>query len=192
MIDKLNKLDHRLFIQLNGNGPEGLDGIMRLLSERWIWFPVLAGLIFLFIRRDLKSGLVLTGMLLLTFTLTDVISAQVLKDGIQRLRPCYDPDLASQVRLVADQCGGQFGFVSSHASNAFGLITFSLLVLRKSWLSVIGIFWALAVSYSRIHLGVHFPGDVLGGALLGVVVGFLIFAFSNKFQKVLLTHGQKD
>lgn len=192
VIEKLNQLDHRLFIHLNGGGPESLDGLMRLLSETWIWFPVLAGIIILFIRRDLKTGLVLTGMLLLTLVLTDLISAQVFKDGIQRLRPCYDPALVDQVRLIADQCGGRFGFVSSHASNAFGVITFSLLVLRKPWLTAVGVLWALSVSYSRIHLGVHFPGDIIGGALLGVLIGFLIFAFSKKLKKAILAHEQKD
>lgn len=190
MLEKLNALDHRWFISLNGNSPETLDGFMRLMSATWIWFPVVGLIIFLLIKRDRKSGLLLTGMLLLTLLLTEQMSLQLFKDVIQRLRPCYDPSLEGQVRLVADRCGGSFGFVSTHATNAFGIISFAALALRKNWFTWAGFLWAAVVSYSRIHLGVHFPGDIICGALLGLITGFLIFVLSKKLLKSTVFHEQ--
>ena len=72
-------------------------------------------------------------------------------------------------------CGGKYGFVSSHASNSFMVAVFSLLMIRRKWFSYSMVIWALIVGYSRIYLGVHYPGDVICGSLLGIIVGWGVY-----------------
>ena len=106
----------------------------------------------------------------------DRISVMAFKDVFQRFRPCHNPDIANLVHLV-DGCGGKFGFVSSHAANSFALALFTGLLLRKHYKYILPImlFWAALVSYSRIYVGVHYPGDILGGAILGTVIGIFVY-----------------
>jgi undecaprenyl-diphosphatase len=97
--------------------------------------------------------------------------AGIFKTGVSRLRPCHDPALTGLMRDV--KCGGQFGFYSSHAANTFFIATFMSLLLYKKYrlLPCILFIWAIIVSYSRIYLGVHFPLDILMGALMGFFAG---------------------
>jgi undecaprenyl-diphosphatase len=192
MPDKLIHLDQQLFELINQSGNAFWDPIMLALSSKWIWIPVFLLIIWLTAKNNKKKGLYTFLVLLLTITLTDQLSAQLIKEVVQRLRPCHDPDMIQSVRLVADHCGGQFGFVSSHASNAFGIAIFSILTIRKIGYSMFILSWALLVSYSRIYLGVHYPGDILGGILLGLIIGFLTFVLLSEILKRVTTNGNKD
>ena len=96
-----------------------------------------------------------------------------------RLRPCHEPTLEGQVRLVAASCGGQFGFVSTHAANSFNLAILSALLVKRRWFTYSVFAWAIMVSYSRRYMGVHYPGDVLCGALLGMAIGITAYAISH-------------
>jgi undecaprenyl-diphosphatase len=80
------------------------------------------------------------------------------------------------IHLVKD-CGGKFGFVSSHATNSFALVVFLSLLLKifYKWLPPVLLFWGILIAYSRVYLGVHYPGDVLGGAVLGASIGWFVF-----------------
>ncbi len=102
-----------------------------------------------------------------------------------RLRPCHDPSIAADVHLVNGYCGGMYGFVSAHASNAFALYSFLFFLFRKKnkKLQRIILGWAILVSYSRIYLGAHFPGDVFGGALLGFMLGFITWKMYALFSE---------
>jgi undecaprenyl-diphosphatase len=103
------------------------------------------------------------------FAITDLASVHLFKNVFLRLRPCHEPALSGLVHLVNNRCGGSYGFVSSHAANTFGLAIMVLLLFKKlnPWIGYGMVIWAAMVSYSRIYLGVHYPGDILGGALLG-------------------------
>ncbi|MFH0760568.1 MAG: phosphatase PAP2 family protein [Bacteroidota bacterium] len=165
----------------------GFDPVMLFLSGwiPWLIFVVIILLLIgfysdkIFSRRNL---FILIG-LATAWILSDQISVHLFKDLFERLRPCHEPSLAGQVRLVVESCGGQYGFVSSHASNSFGLAIFSALAIKRKWFTICVFIWALAVSYSRIYIGVHYPGDIFGGLLLGLFIGLIVFNFLS-----LVTH----
>lgn len=121
-------------------------------------------------------------------TLSDQISVHAFKNVFERLRPCHTPDLIFVVHTV-EKCGGQFGFVSSHAANSFALAFFISGLLRKSyrWVPYLMYGWATLTIYSRVYLGVHFPGDVLGGAILGMFIGWVVLKGFQILEKRMST-----
>ncbi|MCE5346923.1 MAG: phosphatase PAP2 family protein [Bacteroidales bacterium] len=171
----LERLDQQLFLFLNSLNTPFWDQIMVALSGKLIWAPLyLAILIFLGYKYK-KKFLVILGLIILSVLLADQGSVQLFKNTVQRLRPCHEPSLEGLVHIVNGKCGGQFGFVSSHAANSFNVAVLSLLFIRKRWFSISIVLWAVIVGYSRIYLGVHYPGDVLCGSFFGILVGWSIY-----------------
>jgi len=121
--------------------------------------------------------LIFIGLMVL---LCDQISTSVFKEGFERFRPSHEPALEGMVDLINGKKGGKFGFVSSHATNSFGLAVFSLLLFRFNWYTLFILFWATLNSYSRIYMGVHYPGDILGGLLLGSLIGWFVYWLYKK------------
>ena len=176
-MDTVISWDQQLFLLVNGAHSAFLDSVMYWFSDKWIWLPVYAILFFLIVRNfRSQTWIVLLGAVFLV-VLTDQLSVKLFKDVFMRLRPCHEPDLEGMVRTLYGQCGGKYGFISSHAANTFGIAMFVGLLLRPNlkWLLPVLIVWATLVSYSRIYLGVHYPGDVLVGALLGGLLGVLTY-----------------
>lgn len=175
MIDWLIQVDTKIFLFLNGLNSESFDVIMWWVSGKTTWWPfylLLLGFL------GWKKGWQLVPMILfiaLVITLADQSSVQLFKNVFQRLRPCHEPSLEGLVHIVNNKCGGKYGFVSSHAANTFGLASLLYLWIKKKWFTMLMIVWASLVGYSRIYLGVHYPGDVLFGSLLGVGCGWLSF-----------------
>lgn len=164
------ELDRNIFLFLNSLNTPWLDQIMRVVSMRVVWIPFYVVMVWLLAVRYGKRvwiPLVLVPVLIL---ITDQGSG-LLKNLVERLRPCHEPDLAGLVHTVNGRCGGMYGFVSAHASNSFGIAAFTAPLIRKRWYTWLVVSWALLVSYSRIYLGVHYPGDIIGGALLGILAG---------------------
>lgn len=181
MINSLNQLDSSLFLWMNGLHVSWLDKVMLLLSSQILWYPLTIFFLFWAYKEfGKKTALVFALFLLMAFVASDVTSSQILKNIFGRLRPCRAEDLKDLIYKFGQKCGGRFGFVSSHASNSFVLMTFSLSTLKVSRsISVCAVSLAILVSLSRIYLGVHYPGDIVGGALIGVGWG-LFFAWSFK------------
>ena len=192
MLQNLIELDQKLFLFLNNAGVQALDPVMIFFSSMWFWAPAYLFAAFFLIKKSGLRGLIGIAFLLITLVLSDQISVNLFKEVFQRLRPCHDPLLLDQVRLVADHCGGQWGFVSSHATNSFGLMMISAGLIRRKYFTLAIILWALLTSYSRIYLGVHYPGDVMGGILLGLLLGFLVLLAHNWTQKKINIYAQTE
>jgi len=175
MLEQLSTIDTRLFLFLNGHHSPFWDNVMWYFSGKytWVWLYalLLAYLVYLFRWRSL---IIILGVVLVV-TLADQISVKLFKEVFERLRPCHNPAISHLVHTVNDKCGGRFGFVSSHASNTFAVAVYLLLFIRRRWFSIFMVSWALIVSYSRIYLGVHYPADVVGGAILGTAIGWFIY-----------------
>jgi undecaprenyl-diphosphatase len=178
MIETLLKWDNQLFLLLNGLHSPFWDTIMVFASGKFNWLLLYLFIIFFIVRKHGWK----TFWWLLTITLvviaTDQISVGLFKNVFQRLRPCHNPELQGLTHLVG-RCGGQYGFVSSHAANTFGVAVFLSLLFSKRWITFTLLIWAAFVSYSRIYLGVHFPGDVLCGAILGAGIGISLWLPAN-------------
>jgi undecaprenyl-diphosphatase len=182
----LERLDQQLFLFLNACYSPFWDKVMQAVSGILIWIPLyVAILIYLGIRYKRKFLIVLL-FLILAATLADQISVHLFKNIFQRLRPCHEPTLEGLVHLVDGKCGGLYGFVSSHATNSFNVAILSLLLIRKRWFAISIIIWALTVGYSRIYLGVHYPGDVICGSLLGALIGWGIYSLYVITDKYIL------
>jgi undecaprenyl-diphosphatase len=185
-MEKLQKLDSELFLFLNGKGTESLDGLWLFLTGNTTWYFVFGLLALLSIWFYKKRFWLPIIALSLSYGLADLVSVRLFKNVFERLRPCHQPELMEQLRLVVDSCGGQFGFVSSHAANSFALATAAFLLFSKNKWVGIGLFtWAAVTSYSRIYVGVHYPGDVIFGALLGVFIAWMVSKAVLLFSKKL-------
>ncbi len=180
MIERLEQIDRSLFLFLNGLHLDWLDPIMIGFSNPLYSLPVYF-LVFYFIK--IKFGWKVTlwaiAALILVVFLCDGISYRIFKQGFERYRPCHNLDIKNQVYLPTGSCGGQFTFVSGHATNFFGLATFwALLLLRKvKMIMPFLLIWAGIIAYSRVYLGVHYPSDITCGALLGIFLGWLVYRF---------------
>ena len=181
----LERLDQHLFLFLNSHNTLFWDQVMYIISGRVIWIPLyIAILIALGLKYKRKFYVILL-LIIIAITLSDQISV-IVKNGFQRLRPCHEPSLEGLVHLVKGICGGSYGFVSSHASNSFMVAVLSLSFIRRRWFTFSMIFWALLIGYSRIYLGVHYPGDVICGSLIGALVGWGVFKLYQITDRKLL------
>ena len=147
---------------------------MILVSEKLTWIPLYLVLaIVLYRLLNTKTFLLSVFFIIIGIVLADQISV-AMKFGFERLRPCHNESIKHLLNIPSG-CGGQFGFVSSHAANTSCIATLAILLGRQKWLSVIFAFYALINSYSRVYLAKHFVGDVLCGMILGVVIAVALY-----------------
>lgn len=182
MLELILETDTSFFLFLNNIGNENFDTLWLAISNKVYSIPFfLLIIILLFKKYGYKVWIPLLCIILL-ITIVDQTSVHLFKNIFQRLRPCWQNDLDNLFRLVYAPCGGQYGFISSHAANTAALGTFCFSVFKKNkWLKKLIIIWVLLISYSRIYLGVHFPLDVFCGILWGVIIGFLFIKINSKF-----------
>jgi undecaprenyl-diphosphatase len=170
----LEHLDQQLFFFLNSLNSPFFDKVMYAISGKIIWVPLyLAILVYIGIKYK-RRFLIIVLFIIIAATLADQTSV-LIKNLVQRLRPCHEPSFEGLVHMVNGECGGRFSFVSSHATNSFNVALVSLMFIKKRWFTVSIIIWAAVIGYSRIYLGVHYPGDVLCGSMLGALIGWSIY-----------------
>jgi len=183
MLDKLLQWDQDLFLLLNGAGSESFDSFWVFISGTKSAIPLFIFIIFLLIKKHGKSfwqGLIL---ILIVVSLADLSSVHCFKNMFMRLRPCHDPELADQIRLLVSK-GGLYGFVSSHAANFFAIAGIvSALLSERKYLPYLLYSWATLVAYSRIYVGKHYPLDIIGGALLGFVIAKVTWCLIKKIKE---------
>ena len=183
--ERLDALDREVFLAINGAHAPWSDALMETVSNMLVWFPLYLVLLFVLRRRFGWKGLAWSALLIAAMVLcSDKGSVLLFKETVMRLRPCHEPALEGLVHLGYTGCGGNYGFVSSHASNHFAIALFMIGALqgRPRWAALALLAWALLICYSRVYLGVHYPGDVLVGALYGSLIG-AIFA---KLHRLLM------
>ena len=188
MLETFNNLDTQLFYLINGHHCTVVDWVMWFLSSRWSWLIALVvAYLVVAIVQDKRRWWLPLAAIGLCFLLADRGSVMLFKDTVCRLRPCH---ALSDVHLFREGCGGQYGFVSSHAANAFALVMFFWFRYRRKNSStharivpICLLVWGVLVCYSRIYLGKHYPGDILCGALFGLLVGWFVWWIIDFFEK---------
>lgn len=189
---QIDALDKLLFLQLNRGWTNPLfDVVLPYLRTPVFWAPLYTLLISFMLLNYGRRGLWWSLALLCTLAITDMVGHRVFKEGFERLRPCSDPDFFRYVRLLVKHCSGGFSFTSNHAANHFGIATFVSLTLYPTFKRYIYLFylWAFFVAYAQVYVGVHYPLDVLGGALLGIMAGLLTASiFTSKAGTINLAH----
>lgn len=185
MIETLNNFDTQLFYLINGHHCTAMDWVMWVFTARWSWIIVIvAAFCFSTLRHEPRKWWIVLAGIALCFLLADQGSVQLFKNTVCRLRPCHAlPD----VHMFREGCGGLYGFISSHAANAFAIATFFCLRYwkRDKIVPVCMIVWACLTSYSRAYLGKHYPGDLICGALFGILVGIVILQVISWTEKKL-------
>ncbi len=167
--------DKNLLLLINQHHNSWLDGFFWSLSGQLL--PIVFGVVLLLLLakdNGLKT-LWYIFFLALTVVLADNIASSIIKPVVCRLRPTHDPSVMNLLHIVNNYKGALYGFVSSHAANTFGAAIFISLLLRNSKMTVAMFFWAILTSYSRVYLGVHFPLDILGGMVVGLLSGACCF-----------------
>jgi undecaprenyl-diphosphatase len=182
MFQVLENADRALFLYLNGKHCDLCDKVMPVLTELWVWIPLFAWWFFeLYKKHKKKVAVIILCVVALVFC-TDQ-GANLIKKSVKRYRPTHNLEIQQQVHAVNNYKGGQFGFVSNHAANVWGISFFVFFLLRPAKkIVVFSLFaWAIFICYSRIYLGVHYPLDILGGAIWGTLCAIAVYRITRMF-----------
>ena len=185
LIHYLDKIDTSILLYLNGFHNEFWDYFMTLYSGRFIWIPFYASFLYVMLRNyPLKSNILCLVFIALTITLCDQTASALLKPLVERMRPSnLDNPISAGVHVAFNYRGGRYGFPSSHAANSWSMAFFAIFLAKRKKLSIFLLVWAVLMSYTRIYLGVHYPGDLLVGILIGLVWAYICYQIFLHIQK---------
>ena len=175
MFEQIRKLDEEILLFINSHHNVFFDSIMWLASGKWSWLPLYAFIIIFLIIKFKKSAWIMILLIIPLIIASDQLSSGLLKPLTQRFRPSHAPGLENLLHYVNQYRGGLYSFPSSHACNFFAGVSYTCLVAAKKikWLPYLLFPVAILVCYSRMYLGVHYPTDILGGAVLGAFLGWI-------------------
>lgn len=181
-IETLIELDRQLLLTLNGSESLYLDTLVRTLTSAVTWVPLYVSLFFLVLKNNdtAMKILLITGCAALCVVLAGMVDDTIVKPMVERWRPTHDPQIGAVVDIVNGYRGGHYGFFSAHACNTFSIALFFSLLVRSRLLTVFLVTWSLVNCWTRLYLGVHFPGDILVGLVWGALVGggvYLLFRY---------------
>ena len=185
LMEQIESWDIWLLLKVNGLNTPLLDEMMWCVSSPYFGIPFylfFAYLIYRFV--GLKETLIVCGLIVLTVGISDLTAKYCFKEFFERFRPTHHAILKEQVHLVNEYTGGKYGFISNHASNMFSIATMVFLLIGKQykWLFWLLIIWASLIGYSRVYLGVHYPSDVLVGAIVGCAIAGILYYLSKQFN----------
>ncbi len=180
-METLLEYDHELFLYLNSLGTETWDGFWLIVTEKLSSIPLYAVLLYLIYKKFGVKGTVITILLVAAMIACTDQLANLFKHGFQRPRPCKVEEWQTTMRFIAERCG-RYGYFSAHAASSMAAAVFAGLALQSKYQYLIFflLFWAAMVGYSRIYLGVHYPGDVLTGMIIGALLGFGFYKAQQK------------
>ena len=180
-MEQLLQLDQELLVFLNGLGSEPFDAFWKIITKQIYWAPFFLAVFFLIHRKvGSRKFVIIIVFLAILIAFTDQMT-NLFKYSFQRLRPCNVPELDGIIREVITR--KSFSFFSGHASNSMASTVFIYLIIRKYYRNTFLLFaFPLVFAYSRIYLGLHFPGDILTGYLFGATFGFLFYKLHEYFN----------
>ncbi len=182
MLEYLNDIDTDALLAVNGLHDMFQDAFWWMVSAKWSSALLLLALVWILLHQNRRHALLMLVMLAFTVLVADQVSSGLIKHLVERLRPTHDPSLDNMVHVINGYRGGMYGFVSSHAANFFAVATLLSFVMRHRLVTCSLFTWALLQCYSRVYLGVHYPGDIMGGIVVGVLVGWLLWCLMRWIQ----------
>ena len=183
MIDYLVDVDKTALLAVNGMYSVFQDAFWWMVSAKWSSLLLVLALLWILMRQNRRHALLVLLMVAVAVLVADQVSSGLIKHLVERLRPTHDPSLENAVHVINGYRGGMYGFVSSHAANFFAIATLVTLIMRRGLVAAALYGWGLVQCYSRIYLGVHYPGDILGGMIMGLLAGWLVWCLMRWMQR---------
>lgn len=177
-MEEIIQFDKQLLLMLNGSDSNYLDQVVLILTNGLTWIPLYVSLLFLVVKNshNWRTILLIVAGAGLCVLMAGTLDDEIVKPLVARWRPTYDPQIGSLVDVVNDYRGGRYGFFSAHASNTFSIALFFSLLVRYRWLTVGLVSYSLVNCWTRLYLGVHYPGDILVGLLWGTVTAISVYS----------------
>lgn len=185
MIEVLEDLDRQLLLAVNGSGSLYLDRVVVTLTHAATWIPLYLALFYMVLKNNdnFRRLLLVLGGVAMCYLLAGAVDDGIVKPMVARWRPTHDPQIGMLVDIVDGYRGGRYGFFSAHASNTMCIATFFCWLARSRRLSVTLVTWSLINCWTRMYLGVHFPGDILVGVLWGFCVGTGVYFLYRRLTR---------